>query len=59
MTVTVLLIQDGVLTEERMPGLVLALDEDAKKRRLSNDLPLIDYASMVRILFEHDRIICW
>jgi sulfur transfer complex TusBCD TusB component (DsrH family) len=56
--VTVLLIQEGVLTGERMPELVLALEEDVKKRKLSQDLPLIDYASMVRILFGHDRVIC-
>ena len=48
MDVTVLLIQEGVSTEERMPGRVFVLDEDAKKGKLSNDLPLIDYASMVK-----------
>lgn len=60
MEVTVLLIQEGVLIEEKLPGrLVLALDEDVKKRNLSIDLPRIDYASMVRLLFENDRVICW
>jgi sulfur transfer complex TusBCD TusB component (DsrH family) len=59
MDVTVLLIQEGVSTKERMTGRVFVLDEDAKKRKLSVDLPVIDYVSMVRFLFEHDRIICW
>ena len=59
MDVTVLLIQKGVLTEEMLPGSVLALDEDVEKHKRSIDLPLIDYASMARLLFEHDRVICW
>jgi sulfur transfer complex TusBCD TusB component (DsrH family) len=56
---TVVLIQDAVSMQENLPGHVLALEDDVRKRLVSQDIPKIGYEELLSLIFQNDRILCW
>ncbi len=57
--ITVVLIQDAVLMQENLPGHVLALDDDARKRSVPQNIPKIGYEELLSLIFKNDRTLCW
>ncbi len=57
--VSVLLIQDGVLSGLREAGNVFASVSDVEARGFNSSHKLVDYSSMCQLIIEHDRIIVW
>ena len=57
--ITVVLIQQGVLTEVELPGHVFALDEDLLKEGLERNASKISYRELLGLIFDHERIFCW
>jgi ABC-type uncharacterized transport system ATPase subunit len=57
--VTIILIQDAVMTEEKLPGRVFILDDGNSIRKGHVDGIKIGYSYMVKAIFEHDRVILW
>lgn len=55
---TLLLIHDGVYMRPR--GLrAFACSDDVGARGIETEAPLIGYAEIVDMIFEHDRVITW
>ncbi|MEE9529794.1 MAG: hypothetical protein V3W52_02290 [Syntrophobacteria bacterium] len=57
--ITVVLIQEAVLMKENLPGHVLALDDDVRKRSVSQNIPKIGYEELLSLIFKNDRTLCW
>ena len=57
--VTLLLMQDAVLSRVRFAGEVVACQEDVSARTGRTRLSTVDYDGIVRMVFEHDRVISW
>ena len=57
--VTVLLLQDAVLTPLDFPGQVYACREDVEARGARSATEAVDYDRMVQMIFEHDKVVSW
>ena len=57
--ITVVLIQEAVLMKENLSGHVLALDDDVRKRSVSQNIPKIGYEELLSLIFKNDRTLCW
>jgi len=57
--VTVLLIQDGVLSKLQVAGDIFASVDDVEARGLNTPYKLIDYSSICQFIIEHDKVIVW
>lgn len=57
--VTVLLIQDGVLSRPDPSALVYALGDDLEARGLKAVRTSTDYEGAVRLMTESDKVIVW
>jgi sulfur relay protein TusB/DsrH len=58
-SVTLLLLQDAVLSRLSWEGKILACQEDVQARTGTTRFPTVDYEEIVRLIFEHDRVISW
>jgi hypothetical protein len=56
---TIVLVQQAVTIQDKLPGRVLALEDDLRKEPLLSSIPTIDYRGLLSLIFEHDRVICW
>lgn len=57
--VSILLIQDGVLSGFKSNGEVFASINDVLARGINVQYKLIDYPSMCQLIVEHDKVIVW
>ncbi len=57
--VALLLLHDAVLARPAFPGPVSACADDVSARGGHCAYPTVDYDAIVRLLFEHDRVISW
>lgn len=57
--VSVLLLHDAVLTVRDIPGAVYACADDVRARNVDVSRELVDYDTIVRLVFEHDKVISW
>lgn len=57
--VTLILLQDAVLSRPRFEGEIYACAEDVKARTGQVLYPTLDYDGIVRMIFEHERVISW
>ena len=57
--VSVLLIQDGVLSSLHKPGDVYASVNDAEARGLNTSYKLVDYSSICQLILDHDKVVVW
>lgn len=57
--VTLLLLHDAVLSRIAFPGPVHACADDVRARGGHCSFPTVDYDTVVRLLFEHDRVVSW
>ncbi len=57
--VGVLFVQDGVLARWDVPGPAYACAADLTARNVSTPYSPVDYAGIVRLLEEYDRVIPW
>ena len=57
--VSVLLIQDGVLSRFNANGEIFASINDVLARGINVQYELIDYPSMCQLIVEHDKVIVW
>ncbi len=57
--VSVLLIQDGVLSGLQVCGDIFASVSDIEARSLSTTYKLVDYNSICRMIIDHDRVVVW
>ena len=55
---TLLLIQDGIYLEPQVPQ-VFACSDDVISRGVKTNLPLVNQAEIVAMIFNHDKIITW
>jgi len=58
-SVSLLLLQDAVLDRPDFPGPILACRQDDQARGGRCPYPSLDYDDIVRLLFEHRRVISW
>ncbi|MFQ5862869.1 MAG: hypothetical protein ACE5IC_07075 [Candidatus Brocadiales bacterium] len=60
-SLTILLIHDAVLTtEDSLKGLrAVVLRDDAVARAVKPPYPSVDYAGMLKLIFDSDKVICW
>lgn len=57
--VSILLIQDGVLSKFREDKHVYASVNDVEARGLDVSCNLVDYPAICRLIAEHDKVIVW
>lgn len=57
--VSILLIQDGVLSKFREDKNVFASVNDVEARGLNVSCNLVDYPAICRLIVEHDKVIVW
>lgn len=57
--VTVLLLQDGVLSKEDFPKETYAGEEDLAARGIESRHPAVDYSAIARLIAGHDRVVTW
>ncbi|MBI5166845.1 MAG: hypothetical protein HY998_03755 [candidate division NC10 bacterium] len=57
--VSLLLIQDGVLADLMLDLPVYALTDDMEARGIQGRYLLVSYPEVVRLIFEHDKVIIW
>lgn len=57
--VSLLLLHDAVFLSPDFPGLVYAAEEDAQARGCQGNHAVLSYDEIVRLIFEHDRVISW
>ena len=57
--VSVLLIQDGVLSKLREEDSVFASVNDVEARGLNVKCNLVDYPAICKLIIEHDKVIVW
>lgn len=57
--VTLLLLHDAVLTPLSFEGRVFACRDDVLARGGRCTYPAVDYADMVKMIFDHDRVVSW
>jgi len=56
---SVLLVQDAVLIKGAYPVDTVACREDIMARGITSPFRMVDYAEIVRLIVEHDRVITW
>ncbi len=56
---SVLLIQDGVLSKLREEDSVFASVNDVEARGLHVNCNLVDYPAICKLIIEHDKVIVW
>lgn len=57
--VSVLLIQDGVLSKLKGDSEIFASINDVLARGISVPYKLIDYPAICQLIIEHDRVVVW
>lgn len=57
--VSILLIQDGVLSKFREDKNVFASVNDVEARGLNVSCNLVDYPAICRLIVKHDKVIIW
>ena len=57
--ITLLLLHDAVLDGVRYDGEVLACEDDVRARAGRTRFKTVDYDQIVRMIFEHERVISW
>lgn len=57
--VTLLLTQDSVMGQPAFGGAVVTCEEDVLARGGSRDYKTVDYDEIVRMIFEHNRVMSW
>lgn len=57
--VALLLLHDAVLSRPAFPGPVSACADDVRARGGRCAYPTVDYDAIVRLMFEHDRVVSW
>ncbi|MEK6561277.1 MAG: DsrH/TusB family sulfur metabolism protein [Nitrospirota bacterium] len=57
--VSVLLIQDGVLSNMHGVYEMYASVNDVEARGLNTSYKLVDYASICQLIIDHDKVIIW
>ena len=57
--VTLLLLQDAVLDQPDFSGTVVACGEDSQARGGRCPYPSVSYDEIVRLIFEHQRVVSW
>ncbi|MBI2866607.1 MAG: hypothetical protein HYX99_04540 [Chloroflexi bacterium] len=57
--VALLLLQDAVLGRPDFSGTILSCAEDDRARGGRSPYPCLSYEEIVRLLFEHQRVISW
>lgn len=57
--VSILLIQDGVLSKFRENKNVFASVNDVEARGLNVKCNLVDYPAICKLIIEHDKVIVW
>lgn len=57
--VTLLLLQDAVLSRPRFGDEIYACAEDVKARTGQAPYPTLDYDGIARMIFEYERVVSW
>ena len=57
--VSVLLIQDGVLSRLYWPGDVYDSVSDVEARGLNTSYKLVDYSTICQLIIDHEKVIVW
>ncbi|MDO8531150.1 MAG: hypothetical protein Q7T26_03130 [Dehalococcoidia bacterium] len=57
--VALMLLHDAVLARPAFPGPVSACADDVRARGGHCAYPTVDYDAIVRMMFEHDRVVSW
>jgi len=57
--VSVLLIQDGVLSSLYGAGDVYASVNDVEARGLNTSFKLVDYSTICQLIIDHEKVIVW
>ncbi len=57
--VSVLLIQDGVLSRLFRSGDVYASVSDVEARGLNTSYKLVDYSTICQLIIDHEKVIVW
>lgn len=57
--VSVVLLHDAVLGASEMPGAIYACADDVRARNGNFSGELVDFDAIVRLIFEHDKVISW
>jgi len=57
--VSVLLIQDGVLSSLYVAGDVYASVNDVEARGLNTTYKLVDYSTICQLIIDHEKVIVW
>ena len=57
--VSVLLIQDGVLSRLYGAGDVYASVNDVEARGLNTSFKLVDYSTICQLIIDHEKVIVW
>lgn len=57
--VTLVLLGDAVLRKVPFQGNILSCRADVEARGGKTDYPTVDYAEIVRLIFQADRVISW
>jgi sulfur relay protein TusB/DsrH len=57
--VAVLLIHDAVYSSPQEGVKTYACADDIRARGIISDAELVDYEGIVRLIFEHELVICW
>ncbi len=57
--VSVLLIQDGVLSRLYWSGDVYASVSDVEARSLNTSYKLVDYSTICQLIIDHEKVIVW
>jgi len=57
--VSVLLIQDGVLSSLYVAGDVYASVNDVEARGLNTSFKLVDYSTICQLIIDHEKVIVW
>ncbi|OGW44827.1 MAG: hypothetical protein A2132_04055 [Nitrospirae bacterium RBG_16_43_11] len=58
-SVSVLLIQDGVLSRLHGVGDIYASVYDVEARGLNTSYKLVDYSSICQLIIDHEKVIVW
>lgn len=57
--VTLVLLQDAVLSQVPWDGVVCACREDVEARGVKTEYKEVEYRELVGMIFGHDRVIMW
>lgn len=57
--VTLLLLHDAVLSNPLFEGAVVACEDDVRGRTGKTPFQTVDYNQILKMIFEHERVISW